>query len=112
MNAFVKGGNKKGTQEQLSVFFWLNIRENGGMRLTSQAHKYLTNELELENFEVDLRSKGINKRFLLELDGLLSCPYYLQGGRWPKIYLYDKEVFVWLIMLDTDWGRFLDSNKT
>lgn len=93
------------------AFFWQNIRENSGLRLTEQGYQCLTQDIELAHWEIDIREQNVTQRFLLDLDRFLDCPYYIQRGRWPKIILFSEKTYFWLIMHDKDFERFLNANK-
>lgn len=94
------------------MFFWYNIRESGGLRLTEGGHNYLSKNLDIETFKIDIRDQKVNHKFLLELDKYLNCPYYIETGRWPKIYLYSEQTFMWLAINNSEWDRFLRAYKT
>ena len=108
----------EGTERELNVFFWHNIRDAGGLRLTEGGHNYLSKNLQLETYEVDIREQRVNNKFLVELDKYLTCPYYMKTGRktllnggYTSIILYDEKTYFWLVMNNKEWDRFLRANK-
>lgn len=98
------------------VFFWMNPRESGGLRLTELGFKCLVEDLELQTYDIKLWNEDtnnpvkINHRFLLDLDRYIECPYYVLKGRWPRILLFDEKVYFWACMHD-DFQRFLNGYK-
>ena len=96
------------------VFFWQNIRNDGGLRLTEQGFRCLIDDLDLKSYNIKLWDDSsrieVNYRFLLDLDKQLQVPYYVQLGRWPRILLFDEQTYFWATLLG-DFQRFLDGNK-
>jgi len=97
------------------VFFWQNVRANGGLRLTESGYDCLISDLNLTEYEIKLWDDNdnivqVNFKFLLDLDKHLECPYYVRLGRWPKIILFDEKVYFWACM-HSDFQRFLDGYK-
>jgi len=61
--------------------WWVNIRRNGGMRLTEQGYEILHHVLKLESWELDLNDreeKVFTKRLIVDLDRKLKWPYYIE----------------------------------
>ena len=67
--------------EQAPSIFWMNPREDGGMRLTDIGFNFLTKTLNLESFSIDVRDVKFNGKFLIGLDRFVKSPYYLEIGR-------------------------------
>ena len=101
----------KGTE---MVFFWQNVRSDGGLRLTEQGFRCLLDDLDLQSYDIKLWDDAgrieDNYKFLLDLDKQLQVPYYVQVGRWPRIILFDEQTYFWAT-LHGDFQRFLDGNK-
>ena len=101
----------KGTE---MVFFWQNVRSDGGLRLTEQGLRCLLDDIDLKSYDIKLWDDAghieVNYKFLLDLDKQLQVPYYVQKGRWPRIILFDEQTYFWA-SLHTDFQRFLDGNK-
>ena len=101
----------KGTE---MVFFWQNVRADGGLRLTDNGYRCLTEDLDLQIYEIKLWDDNsrinLNYKFLLDLDKHLEVPYYVMNGRWPRIILFDEQTYVWAT-LHGDFQRFLDGYK-
>jgi hypothetical protein len=101
----------KGTE---MVFFWKNVRETGGLRLTDLGYKCLVEDLQLKTYELQLWNKDshidVNYKFLLDLDKHLNVPYYVRIGRWPVVTLFDEQTYFWAT-LHGDFQRFLDGYK-
>jgi hypothetical protein len=66
--------------------WWVNLRSEGGMRLTRHGYEILREVLDLESWSFDLaepnQSTGawrarLTKRMILDLDRKLEWPYYL-----------------------------------
>ena len=96
------------------VFFWQNVRIDGGLRLTDSGYNCLVSDLNLEKYDIKLWDDDhvvqINFKFLLDLDKHLECPYYVRLGRWPLIILFDEKVYFWACM-HGDFQKFLDGYK-
>ena len=61
--------------------WWVNIRRDGGMRLTDLGYEVMHDLLHLESWELDLRDQErqiFTKRLILDLDRKLEWPYYIQ----------------------------------
>lgn len=96
---------------EANVFFWMNIRETGGYRLTKQGDNFLTETLVLESSTTKLENINANSKFLLELDKFLDFPYYVETGRWPKIKMYDMKAAMWLTFHDDNFSGFMNAFK-
>tara|TARA_B100001564_G_C20510637_1_gene610479 strand:- start:131 stop:502 length:372 start_codon:yes stop_codon:yes gene_type:complete len=96
------------------VFFWQNVRSDGGMRLTDQGFRCLKEDLDLQSYHIKLWDDNgtidTNYKFLLDLDKHLEVPYYVQLGRWPRVMLFDEQTYFWAT-LHGDFQRFLDGYK-
>ena len=101
----------KGTE---MVFFWQNVRADGGLRLTDQGFRCLIDDIGLTSYDIKLWDDNgridTGYKFLLDLDKHLEVPYYVQVGRWPRIILFDEQTYFWAIM-HGDFQRFLDGYK-
>ena len=66
--------------DQAMTTWWINIRPEGGMRLTRHGYNMLHGVLGLESWEMELGDKDGNamtKRLILALDQKMQWPYYL-----------------------------------
>jgi hypothetical protein len=70
--------------------WWYNIREHGGLRLSSYGY-VVFNILELERWEHNLDSTIINAGMLLTLDQKLTCPYYITPGKKPRLVMFGSK---------------------
>lgn len=74
------------------MYFWMNIRNDSGLRLTLNGYNILTKILKMTGYEVDINPDHITKRTILQLDRQLSAPYYIsvkKAGA-PKIVLFSS----------------------
>ena len=74
------------------MYFWMNIRNDSGLRLTLNGYNILTKILKMTGYEVDINPAHITKRTILQLDRQLSAPYYIsvkKAGA-PKIVLFSS----------------------
>ena len=61
--------------------WWVNIRQDGGMRLTDLGYEIMHDVLKLESWELDLADQErqiFTKRLILDLDRKLEWPYYIE----------------------------------
>ena len=74
------------------MYFWMNFRESGGLRLTKNGYEVLTKILKLESWALDIDPRKITKRTILQLDRKLTAPYYISVRRAgePKIILFSS----------------------
>ena len=84
--------NHKVTLEEALLYWYYNIRDNGGLRLTQ--HGFLAFKiLGLESWPIPLKDlkKTINKSILLELDRKMTYPYYIDFKNKQLICYSSKE---------------------
>ena len=109
---FVKHSPSKDLSiDQAPSIFWMNPREDGGMRLTDIGFNFLTKTLNLESFSIDVRDVKFNGKFLIGLDRFVKSPYYLEIGRWSRITLFDGKTYFALTMYGNDFEKFIKAHK-
>lgn len=84
--------------------WWMNLRNTGGMRLTSAGYKVF-NDLDLEQYSFDIPL--LLPKHLIALDQNLSCPYYIKGGKKPLLILFGSRESI-MMALYGDINRFVD----
>ena len=74
------------------MYFWMNIRDDGGLRLTINGYNILTKILKMTGYEINIDPAHITKRTILQLDRQLSAPYYIAIRRVgePKIVFFSS----------------------
>lgn len=78
------------TLEQAAVTWWHNIRDTGGLRLTQEGNRVLSEELAVENWSWSCSDmRGISKRLLLLMDRRLTFPYYIDR-RGKRVVFYSS----------------------
>ena len=94
--------------------WWVNIRRDGGMRLTDLGYEVMHDLLHLESWELDLRDQErqiFTKRLILDLDRKLEWPYYIQVNIKRKVrrivFFGSREAM--MASLYGDLQRWLDS---
>jgi hypothetical protein len=75
--------------------WYMNIRPQGGMRLTAIGYTVLKT-LNLESWTVALPEgkRGLNKRLLLDLDHKLQWPYYIDVKKKQLIFFSSREAML------------------
>jgi len=74
---FMKLGEVTDHIDTFKVEFWLNVREDGGLRLTEFGSTFLTTFLDIQSYQVKIPTSVImNPRNILILDKWMRCPYY------------------------------------
>lgn len=94
------------------VYFWMNIREGGGFRLTVNGFNVLTKILKLDTFEIPIDPHHITKRNLIALDRKLAAPYYIAVRRVgePKLVLFSSKEAV-MASLYGDLNSYLQTHR-
>jgi hypothetical protein len=75
--------DKQEPRDQAMKTWWVNIRPQGGLRLTEHGYYIMHDVLELESWVLDLsdgnatQSSRITKKIILDLDRKLEWPYYI-----------------------------------
>ena len=118
---------KKLTQELISLLpdkqridinsamsaWWLNLRKNGGMRLTGLGYHAFVEDLELEHYEYTINDPMMfNQHTILDLDRKMQMPYYIHAvkGIPKKIIFFSSQEAV-LVNLYGDLKKFLENYK-
>jgi hypothetical protein len=77
----IKGDNSI-TFEQARSMWWYNLRQDGGLRLTTLGYFALVEDVELANYRYELKPYDIfNTRTIIELDHKLQMPYYIVSSK-------------------------------
>lgn len=98
----------KYTVEMAMQYWWINLRTNGGLRLTD-AGKVAFERLEIAHYEFALSDTVVlSAKLLLTLDKKLTCPYYITPGKKSKLIVYGGKEATMLTMYG-DIQRFVDS---
>ena len=91
--------------------WWFNIRNNGGMRLTTAGYRAFCDELDLTHYEFPINDPhAFNQQLILEMDSKLQMPYYISATKGiPKkiIFFGSKEAV--MINLYGDLKKYLDN---
>lgn len=73
--------------------WYMNIRESGGLRLTSIGYTILKT-LDIESWCLDIDPKKFNKRTTLDLDNKLQYPYYIDTKNKQLIFFSSREAML------------------
>lgn len=94
------------------MYFWMNFRDSGGLRLTKNGYQVLTKILKLESWALDVDPRKITKRTILQLDRQLTAPYYIAAktAGAPKIILFSSREAT-MAMLYGDITAYLQSSQ-
>lgn len=80
---FLKSADQSVTEENVKIFlrrWWKNprIKKEGGLRLTDEGFKFVTETLDLRVYEVPFPlNLDLKPQVILFLDKFIDCPYYL-----------------------------------
>ena len=91
--------------------WWFNIRNNGGMRLTTAGYRAFCDELDLTHYEFPINDPhAFNQQLLLEMDSKLQMPYYISAtkGIPKKIAFFGSKEAI-MINLYGDLKKYLDN---
>jgi len=93
--------------------WWFNIRQRGGMRLTSVGYSALAEDLELEHYSYNIDNPHtFNKQLILNLDRKMQMPYYIHAvkGIPKKIVFFGSQEAV-MVNLYGNLAQFLDNYR-
>lgn len=79
--------------DQALKVWYMNIRDTGGLRLTSIGYTVLKT-LDIESWTLALDPKKMTKRTILELDRKLQYPYYIDVKKRQLIFFSSKEAMM------------------
>ena len=91
--------------------WWFNIRNNGGMRLTTNGYRVFCDELDLTRYDFPIDDPHkFNQHMILELDSKLQMPYYIHAtkGIPKKIVFFGSREAV-MVNLYGDLKKYLDN---
>ena len=74
-----KGVNDLAVKEY-SPIWWKNtrVKESGGLRLTDEGFRFITEEIELTTYEIPYpRDFDLTTNTIIWMDNFIDCPYYL-----------------------------------
>ena len=94
--------------------WWFNIRNNGGMRLTTSGYRVFCDELNLARYEFPINDPlNFNQQMILEMDSKLQMPYYIHAvkGIPKKIIFFGSKEAV-MINLYGDLKKYLDNYQS
>lgn len=80
---FLKTANKsidEATVKQYITTWWQNTRskDTGGLRLTESGYNFITEELELQTYQVPYpKDFNFTTNVIIWMDQFIDCPYYL-----------------------------------
>ena len=95
--------------EEAMSTWWLNRREDGGLRLTDVGYMVFDRNLELDSYTFELPEKFLTARNLLALDRHMTCPYYMVNNRkHNKIVMFGSKEAM-MATLHGDIQRFINS---
>lgn len=112
-SAFLKAGEIDPSEQNIKKYYgswWLNVRADGGLRLTDLCMIYVTQELKLEHWAYKIPKGTINFQMLLDLDRHIDCPYWLNRPQ-TKLVLFGEETSTLMTLYNGDIKLFLDSTK-
>jgi len=91
--------------------WWFNIRNNGGMRLTTLGYCVFSEELELTQYEFDIADPMVfNQHMILDLDRKMQTPYYIKAAKGiPQKVIFFGSKETMMIRLYGDLKRYLDN---
>ena len=95
--------------DEAMVTWWQNIRDDGGLRLTSQGFYVFENLLELESYSFELPEKLLVPKNLIALDHRMTCPYYIVNNRKHNNMVMFGSREAMMAVLHGDMQRFINS---
>jgi hypothetical protein len=84
------------TVDQAMITWWMNLRSEGGLRLTDHGYKIMHNVLDIESWSVDISTpkNALSKKVILAMDKKLDWPYYIAVGKKKVVFFSSKEAMM------------------
>lgn len=95
------------SQDQALLFWWFNIRPQGGLRLRPEGYAAFK-QADLESWSITVDAQELTKKFIVDLDRRLTCPYFIFRN---KIHLFGSQEAV-MALLHGSMTRYLGSLQT
>jgi hypothetical protein len=89
--------DKRESVSQAMVTWWINIRENGGLRLTDHGFIIFSTLLDFESWTVAIPNKTVTKRLILDMDHKLQWPYYINFKKQQIVFFSSREATMALL---------------
>ena len=101
------------SEEMALMTWWTNIRDTGGMGLTTEGFRIFVELLDVEHYDWEFPdNKMLGNRIVLALDRKMEFPYYIKqpkGKKTPgKIFLFGERDAV-IINLCGDLTKFVEN---
>ena len=112
-SAFLKAGDIDPTETNINKYYgswWINVRSEGGLRLTDKGMLYTSTELKLEHWAYKLPKGTVTFQVLLDLDRHIDCPYWLNKPQ-TRLVLFGEETSTLMTLYNGDIELFLNSTK-
>jgi hypothetical protein len=78
-----------------ALFDWyVNIRDTGGLRLTAEGFRVLSQTLEIQHWHLPFEPKTITKRVLLDMDRKIAFPFYLDSRARKIVFFSSREAMM------------------
>jgi hypothetical protein len=100
------------TVEHAYNTWWHNLRNRGGMRLTSKGHETFTRLLKIKHYNFNLEPFDLNSKLIIAMDRRLQQPYYIVTKKMMPIQIIffgSKEAM--MANLYGDIKKFIDNYK-
>jgi hypothetical protein len=96
--------------EQARITWWMNLRRDGGFRLSRQGFEILAQVLELQHWRLD--TPDLTSADVLQLDKRLTTPYYLDQKRRELVLFGSREAMMAVLYADLKvWLSSLDQSR-
>jgi hypothetical protein len=84
------------TVDQAMISWWMNLRSQGGLRLTDHGYKIMHDVLCIESWSVDISTpkSALSKKVILAMDKKLDWPYYIAVGKKKVVFFSSKEAMM------------------
>lgn len=80
------------TVDEAMRTWWLNLRRDGGYRLTYHGYTMFRDVFNLSFWSVEI--KDVHNHMLLKLDKKLNWPYYIDGKKRKLIFFSSREAMM------------------
>ena len=87
-------GDQAPTLDEALFDWYVNIRDSGGLRLTAEGFRVLSQTLEIQHWNLPVEPKTITKRVLLDMDRKIAFPFYLNIRGKKIIFFSSREAMM------------------